>query len=67
IEPKALMKTLKNLRITTLGGPVWFAENGVGTINTYPSQIQKGKYQIIWPPEVATAKHIYPTPAWNQR
>jgi branched-chain amino acid transport system substrate-binding protein len=67
IEPKALMKILKNLRITTLGGPVWFAENGVGTINTYPSQIQKGKYQIIWPPEVATAKHIYPTPAWNER
>jgi len=67
LEPAALMKTLKNLRITTLGGVVWFAENGVGTINTYPSQIQKGKYQIIWPPEVATAEHIYPTPAWDQR
>jgi hypothetical protein len=39
----------------------------VGTINTYPSQIQKGKYQIIWPPEVATAEHIYPTPAWDKR
>jgi branched-chain amino acid transport system substrate-binding protein len=67
LEPRSLMKTLKNLRITTLGGVVWFAENGVGTINTYPSQIQKGKYQIIWPPEVATAEHIYPTPAWDQR
>jgi branched-chain amino acid transport system substrate-binding protein len=67
LEPGALMKSLKNLRITTLGGVVWFAENGVGTINTYPSQIQQGKYQIIWPPEVATAKHIYPTPAWDQR
>ena len=67
LEPAALMKTLKNLRITTLGGVVWFAENGVGTINTYPSQIQKGKYQIVWPPEVATAEHIYPTPAWDQR
>jgi branched-chain amino acid transport system substrate-binding protein len=60
LEPAVLMKTLKNLRITTLGGIVWFAENGVGTINTYPSQ-------IIWPPEVATAEHIYPTPAWNER
>jgi len=30
LEPTALMKTLKNLRITTLGGLVWFAENGVG-------------------------------------
>jgi branched-chain amino acid transport system substrate-binding protein len=67
LEPAALMKTLKNLRITTLGGVVWFAENGVGTINTYPSQIQKGKYQIIWPPEVATAEHIYPTTPWDQR
>ena len=67
LEPAPLMQTLKKLRITTLGGPVWFADNGVGTINTYPSQIQRGKYQIIWPPEVATGKHIYPTPAWDQR
>ena len=67
LEPAMLMKTLKNLRITTLGGVVWFAENGVGTINTYPSQIQQGKYQIIWPPEVATAEHIYPTPPWSRR
>jgi branched-chain amino acid transport system substrate-binding protein len=67
LEAPVLMKTLKDLRITTLGGPVWFAENGVGTINTYPSQIQDGTYQIIWPPKVATAKHIYPTPSWQER
>ena len=67
LESETLMKTLKNLRITTIGGPIRFAENGVGTINTYPSQIQSGKYQIIWPPEVETAKHIYPTPAWDKR
>lgn len=67
LESETLMNTLKNLRITTIGGPIRFAENGVGTINTYPSQIQSSKYQIIWPPEVETAKHIYPTPAWDQR
>jgi len=67
LEPAPLMKTLKDLRITTIGGPIWFAENGVGAINTYPSQIQSGTYQIIWPSEVATGKHIYPTPAWDQR
>jgi branched-chain amino acid transport system substrate-binding protein len=67
LDPEILMKTLRNLRVTTLGGPVWFAENGVGTINAYPSQIQKGAYQIIWPPEVATARHVYPTPAWEKR
>ena len=67
LKPAMLMETLKNMRTTTLGGVVWFAENGVGTINTYPSQIQQGKYQIIWPPEVATAEHIYPTPPWDKR
>ncbi len=67
LEPAVLMKTLKDLRITTIGGPIWFAENGVGAINTYPSQIQNGTYQIIWPSEVATGKHIYPTPAWDER
>jgi branched-chain amino acid transport system substrate-binding protein len=67
LESETLMKTLKNLKITSIGGPIRFAENGVGAINTYPSQIQKGRYQIIWPPEVATAQHIYPTPAWGQR
>jgi len=67
LDPEILMKTLRNLRVTTLGGPVWFAENGLGTINAYPSQIQKGSYQIIWPPEVATARHVYPTPAWEKR
>ena len=67
LEAPVLMETLKRLKITTLGGPVWFAENGVGTINTYPSQIQNGNYQIIWPPDLATAKHVYPTPVWNRR
>lgn len=67
LEPEILMKTLKGLRITTLGGPVWFAENGVGAINAYPAQIQAGTYQIIWPPEVVTARHLYPTPPWDKR
>ena len=67
VEPEILMKTLKGLKVTTLGGPDWFAENGVGAINAYPSQIQNGSYQVIWPPEVATARHVYPTPPWDDR
>lgn len=60
LDKKKLMATLKRLRVMTVGGMVGFAENGVGTINTYPSQIIGGTYQIIWPPEVATARHRYP-------
>jgi branched-chain amino acid transport system substrate-binding protein len=67
MEPAVLMKSLKELKVTTIGGPDCFAENGVGAINTYPSQIQNGRYQIIWPPDAATAKHVYPTPPWDKR
>jgi branched-chain amino acid transport system substrate-binding protein len=59
LDKKKLMSTLKKLKVMTIGGVVSFADNGVGTINTYPSQIIDGKYNIIWPPEVATAKHKY--------
>jgi hypothetical protein len=54
------MTILKRLKVMTVGGVVSFAENGVGTINTYPSQIIGGQYHIVWPPEVATARHAYP-------
>lgn len=60
LEPSQIMKTLKSSRTETLGGRVWFRENGVGSINTYPSQIQEGSYQILWPQGVATAPHRYP-------
>jgi ABC-type branched-subunit amino acid transport system substrate-binding protein len=61
LDRKKLMATLKKLKVMTIGGEVSFAENGVGTINTYPSQIIDGKYHIIWPPQVATARHRYPS------
>jgi len=60
LDREKLMATLKQLKVMTVGGVVSFAENGVGTINTYPSQIIGGQYHIIWPPEVATARHEYP-------
>jgi len=60
LDREKLMATLKHLKVMTVGGVVSFAENGVGTINTYPSQIIGGQYHIVWPPEVATARHQYP-------
>lgn len=62
LEASKLMSTLKGLSVETIGGIVKFKPNGVGSINTYPSQIRNGRYHIVWPREVATNKHIYPTP-----
>lgn len=59
LEADRLMEALKTLSFQTLGGPNRFAANGQGQINTYPSQIQGGRYQILWPKEKATGVHQY--------
>ena len=65
VDNKAVMDALKGLKLETVLGLAEFHKTGYGTINTYPSQIQDGKYVVIWPKEVATGKHIYPRPAWK--
>lgn len=67
LEKATVMEFLKKGRFMTIGGEAYFAPNGVGSINAYPSQIQNGKYFIVYPPETAPAKHIYPTPKWTER
>jgi branched-chain amino acid transport system substrate-binding protein len=64
IEKSTLMKALKAAPIPTLCGENSVHESGYGEINTYPSQISHGKYEIVWPGECATAKHVYP---WVKR
>ena len=61
LEPEALMQAIRSSETETIGGTVRFGPKGVGTINTYPSQIQQGRYEIVWPPDQATARHIYPS------
>lgn len=56
-----VMETLKAGTYRTLCGIDRFHKTGYGHINTYPSQIQGGQYRIIWPPDRATAPHIYPS------
>lgn len=56
---ETLMRALKALEVETIGGRLRFQPNGVGSINTYPSQIQDGRYRIVWPMEMATGSYIY--------
>jgi branched-chain amino acid transport system substrate-binding protein len=57
-----LMQSLKALEVQTIGGLLRFQPDGVGSINTYPSQIQQGTYRIVWPAAVATGTYRYPHP-----
>lgn len=65
LNNQVLMDALKGLRLETVLGLAYFHETGYGSINTYPSQIQNGKYEIVYPPEVAIGKHLYPRPSWK--
>ncbi|MEW6139287.1 MAG: amino acid ABC transporter substrate-binding protein [Thermodesulfobacteriota bacterium] len=65
LENQAIMDALKGLKLETVLGTAEFHPTGYGTINTYPSQIQKGKYVVIWPRDIATGTHVYPRPAWK--
>ncbi len=60
LDKETLMVALKNLDIQTIGGRLTFAENGAGTMNPIPAQIQNGRYMLIWPEEVATQTYQYP-------
>lgn len=69
LEPARLMHALKTLSVETITGTLRFDEKGVGTMNTIPTQIQNGKYVLIWPKEAGmpTGEHWYPTPKWSER
>ena len=61
-----LMNTMKSSKVETIGGVITFTDRGAGSINTFPSQIQDSKYEIVWPTEVATGKHIFPRPGYKK-
>jgi branched-chain amino acid transport system substrate-binding protein len=47
-------------------GDIVFDERGFPTSNgAYTMQMQKGKTVIVWPPEIANGKVIWPSPSWR--
>lgn len=47
-------------------GDITFDENGFPGTGAFTIQMQNGTVQVVWPPEVATAKPIWPSPSWQQ-
>ena len=48
-------------------GPVRFGADGAGEIRVAIPQWQKGKQELVWPKEFATAPFVYPAPPFGQR
>lgn len=60
-----LMDAFKGADVNTLGGRIKFDADGRGTMNPYPSQIQDGKYVLLWPKEYSRGgQWVFPRTAW---
>ncbi|MCL6447210.1 MAG: ABC transporter substrate-binding protein [Armatimonadetes bacterium] len=69
--PAGIQKALKETDLMTIMGPIKF-EDWEGYTNqdkptTYVVQWQKGKLEVVWPEEAASAKLVFPVPNWKER
>jgi branched-chain amino acid transport system substrate-binding protein len=51
----------------TVAGSIKFNPDGTGQVITVICQWQDGKQVLVWPPDQATTKPVYPAPAWDKR
>jgi branched-chain amino acid transport system substrate-binding protein len=51
----------------TVVGPVKFRADGTGEVKVFFQQWLKGKQELVWPKDFATAPFGYPAPAFSQR
>jgi branched-chain amino acid transport system substrate-binding protein len=68
LDPEAINKAIGQTNKTYVVGPVNFAKGAGGHTSALPSfmvQWQHGQTQIVYPPKLATAKLVYPLPAWT--
>jgi branched-chain amino acid transport system substrate-binding protein len=69
--PDDLRAALADTNMMTAFGPVKFVSWGQFTnqnkMDTLVLQVQKKKFETVYPPEAASAKAIYPVPHWRDR
>jgi branched-chain amino acid transport system substrate-binding protein len=68
LDPQKVREALASLDLNTFFGRIKFDAGGQNTYtNVLVEQIQSGQIQTVWPPEVAAATPMYPTPTWTAR
>ena len=62
-ETEAVREALLNMEITTFFGDIAFDETGKNVAHAMAAgQVIDGKFQIIWPAEVAVEEFVFPNP-----
>jgi branched-chain amino acid transport system substrate-binding protein len=65
LDQEKIRDYLKSNEIKTVAGNFHFDQRGLPKPYQYLTQVQKGKLELVWPPEVQTARPIAPKPAWK--
>ena len=60
LDREAVYKAIQTNEIPTIMGPFKALGNGIGTLNPFPMQVQKGKVAVIWPPDAKTGDYQFP-------
>src|SRR5207302_6513492 len=68
LDQRRVRNALAALDIDTFFGRIRFDAQGENSYrSTLVVQIQNGQLLTVWPPELATAMPLYPTPTWADR
>ena len=67
IDPPLYTLWIAATDMTTVIGPVKFRTNGTGIVQSVFLQWIKGKQELVWPKESATAPLAYPAPPFAKR
>ncbi|HEY1235013.1 MAG TPA: amino acid ABC transporter substrate-binding protein [Candidatus Binatia bacterium] len=67
VDREKLRDAIAATKMTTVVGPVQFRSDGTGEVKVFIQQWLKGKQELVWPKEFATAPFGYPAPAFSQR
>lgn len=60
LDREAVYKVIQTEEIPTVLGNFKALGKGIGTLNPFPMQVQKGKVVVIWPPDAKTADYAFP-------
>jgi len=67
IDRAKIRDALVATQMQTVMGPVRFRADGTGMVGVAFLQWQRGRQELVWPKEFATAKLQYPALPWDQR
>jgi branched-chain amino acid transport system substrate-binding protein len=65
LDRKALREAIANGEFDTIIGKIRFKDGENVSTPGVVSQWQKGEFEVVWPPQRATGKAVYPKPDWK--